>query len=120
MDDRESVELVAAFAVGAILGVGATLLLRSEPSLPHRLTRRLEKSGRRLSRRAQAAGRGAGDAGEALASTGREVLHRFRGEVEELVSAAREQLAQDVYDQLRGARREARGERRRWHGRSRH
>ncbi len=117
MDDRDSVELVAAFAVGAILGVGATLLLRHEPALPHRLARRLGKSSQRLSRRARSAVRGAGDAGEALASVGREALHHFRGEVAEVVSAAREQLAQDVYDQLRGARREARGERRRWHGR---
>ncbi len=116
MDDRDSVGLVAAFAVGAILGVGATLLLRAEPSLPRRLGKQLGRSGQRLGRRARHA---AGGAGEALAHAGRDALKQFRGEVEALVSAAREQLAQDVYDQLHGARREARGRHRHWGGRSR-
>ncbi len=114
MEDKESVALVAAFAVGAILGVGATLLLRREPSLPRRLVRRVGRSGQRLSRRARAAARGAGQAGESLSSAGRELLEQFRGEMADAVSAARVQLAQDVYEQLRG-----RGQHRRSHGRSR-
>lgn len=101
MERRDSVELVAAFAVGAILGVGATLLLGPQPALPRRIAGRLGDSGKRLSRRAR---RAAGEAGEALTGAGRELLEQFRREMADAVSAAREQLAHDVYDQLRGRR----------------
>jgi len=109
MEDRDSVGLVAAFAVGAILGVGATLLLRPEPPLARRLARRLSASGKRLSRTAHRAAHGAGGAGEALTGAGREVLDQLRSELAELVGAAREQLAQEVYEQLRGGPHGARG-----------
>ena len=104
MDEKDRVGLVVAFAVGAILGVGATLLLRPEPALPGRIARHIRKSGRKLSRGAHRAE----EMGGTLASAGREALDQFRGQVAELVSAAREQLAEDVYAQLRGARGEAR------------
>ncbi len=113
MEGRDSVELVAAFAVGAILGVGATLLLRPEPPLPRKLAARLGGSGTRLGRRARQATRAAGAAGETLTGAGRQLLEQFRGEMAEAVTAAREQLAQDVYDQLRGARAERHGRSRR-------
>jgi len=113
MDERDPVELVVAFAVGAILGVGATLLLRPEPALPARMVRRLRKSGRRLGSGA----RHAQELGGSLASAGRELLEQFRGEVADVVSSAREQLAEDVYAQLRGARREAHARGRAWRSR---
>ena len=113
MDRKDSVELVAAFAVGAILGVGATLLLRPAPVRRQRLAHSLGRTGRRLSRGARRAGHEAGQAGEALVGAGRELLEQFRGEMADAVRAAREQLAQDVYDQLRGARHGPRGRSRR-------
>jgi hypothetical protein len=113
MDERDPIELVVAFAVGAILGVGATLLLRQEPALPGRIAREVRRSGRTLKRGARRAEEVSGS----LASAGREVLEHFRGEVADVVSAAREQLAEDVYAQLRGARQEARTRGRAWRSR---
>ncbi len=112
MDERDPIELVVAFAVGAIVGVGATLLLRPEPALPGRIVRQVRRSGRKLGRGARRAEEVSGS----LVGSGRELLEHFRGEVADVVKAAREQLAEDVYAQLRGARREAR-QRRAWRSR---
>lgn len=108
MDERDPVELAIAFAVGALVGVGATLLLRREEDLPERIARQVRRSRRSLERGA----RRAGDAGEVVTRVGRKALQEFRDEMAHVVGAAREQLADEVYAQLRAGKREQRRKRR--------
>lgn len=116
MGQRDTVDFVTAFAVGAILGVGATLLLRPEPAAPtSRLLRPLRPSSAKARNRARRAWREVGrrrgkarGAREELAAAGREVLAGFREELRDLVSAARDELIDAVDHQVREARRAVR------------
>lgn len=111
MEPQENGQLVLAFAVGALVGAGAAFLLRSsapEPALARRLLRRARRSGGHWRERAGRAARGAEHAGSALGRASREVLDQFRGEVGEIVGAAREEIAREIHAQLRGGRKAAR------------
>lgn len=113
MADRDTVDFVTAFAVGAILGVGATLLLRSEPpTARERVVKELKPYGKRIRKGARRAwremGSGAGSAmgaGEDLASAGRAVLSDFRDEIADIVSGARSELSRAMEHQVRDAQR---------------
>jgi len=108
MDDKDKGELIAAFAIGAVVGAGAAFLFRPAPSradVAHQLLGRARRSGGQWRERAGRARSRAEAAGNSLARASREVLDQFRDEVGEIVGAAREQLAHEVYAQLRGARR---------------
>lgn len=102
MEDRDKIELLAVFAAGALIGVGATLLLR--PGIPEPVLERLKHTGRELQRRARRTARDAEARGGKLARTSRRLLDDFRGEASEIVGAAREELARHVYSELRGGR----------------
>lgn len=111
MRDEHNGEFVVAFAVGALLGVGAALLLAPDPPTrrdkimkelkPYRKTLRKKTSAARkqMGRRASAAG----DFGEELISAGRAVAADLREEIADLVSEARSEIAATVEDQLEAA-----------------
>lgn len=111
MRDEHDGEFVVAFAVGALLGVGAALLLAPDPPTrrdkimkelkPYRKTLRKKTSSARkqMGRRASAAG----DLGEELISAGRAVAADLREEIADLVSEARSEIAATVEDQLEAA-----------------
>ncbi|MFO7259538.1 MAG: hypothetical protein DIU52_000180 [bacterium] len=106
-------DFVAAFAVGAALGVGAALLLRPEPpTRTERLLReltpyrkRLRKHVRRASRRL----RGRGDElKDEMLAIGRDFLRDLRAEANEIVAQARAELVRAVEDEVARTRRERR------------
>lgn len=100
MAREESNDFLAAFGIGAVLGIGAALLLRPERSDPRRrLLKKAKPHGKRLRRSAkqlraaamradQAAPELTGDAIE----TGRALLQEFRGEVARILEEARREL----------------------------
>lgn len=116
MARQDTTDFLMAFAVGTVLGIGATLLLRPAPKSPReRLTRELRPYGRRLRRdygearelvrdAAEAAG---GATGEVI-SVGKELLGEFRDEVRRILEDARDELKAGVEDQARAVRRRAR------------
>jgi gas vesicle protein len=116
MADRENVDFVTAFAIGAVLGVGAALLLRpSRPTGLERIRKELKPYGRKAMQQASRArsgiARGAGSAlesGEELVSSTRDVLKDFRHEVDDIVSGARKDLSRAVENHLKTARKAAR------------
>ncbi len=111
MDDRDTFEFVTAFAIGAILGVGATLLLSPQSGgRAEKLVKELKplrkKAGKRA-RRAWKGVRGSADAvverGGELADAGRDTLDDFREEVGEILSSARDELASAIEAQVSNA-----------------
>ncbi|HEX2077402.1 MAG TPA: YtxH domain-containing protein [Longimicrobium sp.] len=105
MARQDNNDFLAAFAIGAVLGVGATLLLRPEKPNPRKqLQKRLKPHVRKLGRgarsrrRVRAAAppprerdRETGMQDDAI-QAGRELLAEFRGEVQRILEEAREEL----------------------------
>ncbi len=116
MAKQDTKDFVAAFAIGAALGVGAALLLRGEDhDQAHRVLRRTTPLRREAARRVRLARkhltkhmRDTGSAGEDLLETGREALGLFRGQVAEIIASARADIARAVRESMREARRAAR------------
>ena len=103
MAQHDARDFVAAFAVGAALGVGAMLLLRPEPpTRAQRLLRELtpyRKQLRKRVRRASRSLRGRGDElKDEMLAIGRDFLRDLRAEANEIVDAG-----------ARGARARGRG-----------
>ncbi|HEX5727741.1 MAG TPA: hypothetical protein VFX98_19880 [Longimicrobiaceae bacterium] len=113
---QDTTDFLTAFAVGAVLGVGATLLLRPEPrSAKERLIRELRPKAQRAPRgkgdvraalRERARRPAADTSGEAV-TLGKELLEEFRGEVARILNDARDELRELSREQARGARRQA-------------
>jgi gas vesicle protein len=121
MARQDTTDFLTAFAVGTVLGIGATLLLRPEPrTARERLLRNASPARRRIRksvRRARAAVRDAADGagvitGDAV-DAGRELLSEFRDEVRRILDEAREELKNTGEDGARAARRKIRRARRR-------
>jgi gas vesicle protein len=105
MARHDNNDFLAAFAIGAVLGVGATLLLRPEKPNPRKqLQKRLKPHVRKMGRGARGRRRvrsgapppreqerGAGMQAEAI-QAGRELLAEFRGEVQRILEEARDEL----------------------------
>lgn len=102
MAHKDTNDFLTAFAIGAALGVGATLLLRPEKPNPRKqLQKRLKPHVRKLRRsaaRSRRAGRaaprpaaGVGMEDDAIRA-GRELLAEFRGEVQRILDEARGEL----------------------------
>ena len=101
MARQDTTDVLTAFAIGAVLGVGATLLLRPEKPNPRKqLQKRLKPHVRKLGRsaaRGRKRGRrvvrpGAQGGTEDAIQAGRELLAEFRGEVARILDEAREEL----------------------------
>lgn len=115
MPRQDTVDFLTAFAVGTVLGIGATLLLTPTPSPKQRVVRQLKpyrKQMRRSAEQAAEAVRGGGAATAELSGevvrAGRELLAEFRREAAGVVDNARselQQLAEQRVEELaRGAR----------------
>lgn len=107
MARQDNNDFLTAFAIGAVLGVGATLLLRPEKPNPRKqLQKRLRphvrklrksaarsrKAGRvRVASTAAAAVQAPGMEDDAIRA-GRELLAEFRGEVRRILDEARQEL----------------------------
>jgi hypothetical protein len=105
MARQDTTDFLTAFAVGAVLGIGATLLMRSPPqTAKERLLRELKPyhrkkiGGGRVARGVRR-GRGAAtDMADDAIDTGRELLSEFRDEVKRIVENARDELVEALED----------------------
>lgn len=116
MDERDTIDLVTAFAVGALIGVGTMLLLRPEPEPRSvRAMRQIRRSGKELQKGAKRVGSDLADrAGSTaemsleLVETGRKVASALRDEIADIVADARDDLGRALASEVKSARRELR------------
>lgn len=113
MPRQDTVDFLTAFAVGTVLGIGATLLLQPERTPKDRVMRQLKPYRKRMRRSYSQLRDGVRHGGDATADlssevigAGRELLGEFREEVAEILDDARKELR----DMTRGQSRQiARG-----------
>ena len=121
MPRQDTVDFLTAFAVGTVLGIGATLLLQPErPTSRERILKQLKPYRRKMGRSYEqirgGVREGAGATGEftgEVISAGRELLSQFREEVAGILGEAREEMQEMVQEQVRGASRQAKRTRKR-------
>jgi gas vesicle protein len=119
MPRQDTLDFITAFAVGTILGVGATLLLQPDPSPKAKVARQLKpykkqirKSYKEMSRGVSRGLRSGSEATSEMTSevisAGRELLGEFREEVGEILEQARADLGSIVAEQAKELRKSAR------------
>ncbi len=115
MADLDNRDYIAAIVIGTLLGVGAAMIFRKQPSVRQVVGRELKPYGKAMRKGARSAGRklerGAGDAleyGEDLLEASREILDGFRDEVARVVADARDELADSMRQQVKVARKSLR------------
>jgi gas vesicle protein len=122
MNDRDKTDLWTALAVGAVVGIGAALLLRSadEPQT-QKLLRTLRPVQQRARRVAREAGRQLerttgriSRRGEDLLEQGSDALSELRRDAARIVARARHELEDIAETSVKQARRTARRARRRF------
>lgn len=108
MARQDTVDFLTAFAVGTVLGIGATLLLTPERTPKQRVVRQLKpyrKQMRKSYSRARDAVRhgssATGDLTAEVVGAGKELLGEFRHEVSGILDDARRELQELVQDQVR-------------------
>lgn len=119
MARQDTVDFLTAFAVGTVLGIGATLLLTPERTPKQRVVRQL-KPYRKQMRKSYVRARDAvregssatGDLTSELVSAGKELLGEFRHEVSGILDDARKELQELVQDQAKDISRGAKRSRR--------
>ncbi|HKJ93089.1 MAG TPA: hypothetical protein VJ957_07965 [Longimicrobiales bacterium] len=110
-DEQDNTDVIAAVVIGAIAGLGLSLLLRREPpSRRERLMKELAPYRKKLSKQARRArdtiGKQASAAarrGDTMVEGGRDALDSFRSEVSDIVSTARADLTTLVEEQVGAA-----------------
>jgi gas vesicle protein len=119
MPRQDSLDFLTAFAVGTVLGVGATLLLQPDNSPKARVARELKPYKKQLrkgykdvsrtvSRGLRTGSESATDLSSDVIGAGRELLKEFRSEVADILDQARADLGDIVADQAKDLRRSAR------------
>lgn len=118
MVQNDTTDFFAAFAIGAVLGAGATLLLRG-PGRRRRTRRvakdlkpyrkRMQKSAKRARKGLEQTAGATADLREELGAASRTVVRDFQDELAELLAAAREEIAHTVDDQITEARKALKG-----------
>jgi gas vesicle protein len=114
MARQDTTEFLAAFAVGTVLGIGATLLMR--PAQPKtakdRLLRELKpyrkkmrRGAGRIVREVREQRRATGALGDDAIDAGRELLGEFRDEVRRILTEAREELGEAMEERRKSERR---------------
>lgn len=121
MPREDSVDFIAAFLVGTVLGVGATLLLQPERTPKERVLRQLKPYSRQMKRSLQKTREGlregadaTGELGGEVISAGRELIGEFRAEVAKILGDARGELREMVEDQVKDISQATRRTRRRF------
>lgn len=108
MPQRDTGDFATAFAIGAALGIGATLLLRPRrSSRAERLLKEIEpyrkqaaRRARRARKRVRAGSRERTERGSELVAAGRDRVGEFRGGLSDLLSGARDGLVRTVEDRF--------------------
>jgi gas vesicle protein len=105
MPRQDSVDFLSAFAVGAVLGIGATLLLQPKRTPKERIVRQWKPYRKQMGKsyqQAAAAVRGSADATSdmtaELVDVGRELLAEFRKEASKIILEARGELETTLQD----------------------
>lgn len=101
MARQDTTEFLTAFAVGTVLGIGATLLLKRQPqTAKERLMRELKpyrkkmrKSAGQVARGVQRGRAATGEVADDAIEAGRELMAEFRDEVRRVVADAKSELA---------------------------
>jgi gas vesicle protein len=108
MPRQDTVDFLTAFAVGTVLGIGATLLLQPQRTPKQRVIRQLKPYRKQMKRSYSQAreavrdGRAAtGDLTSEVISAGRELLGEFRSEVADILGDARQEIQKMVKDQVK-------------------
>lgn len=122
MAQQETNDFVTAFVIGAVVGVGATLLLKPDPpTRTERVMKGLEPYRKRMRKSTKRARKGlshgagaAADLSQELAGASRQVLGDFRSELSELLAEAREEISDAIADQVRTTRKGVRRSSKRW------
>jgi gas vesicle protein len=112
MRSRDNTDVWAAVAIGAIVGIGAALLVRArQEDETHELVKRLRPMGRRAGRTASAVrkevGRRTSSAGDELAEAGREIMEELRRSARQIVANTRDELERTARDSVVEARKAA-------------
>jgi gas vesicle protein len=114
MARQDTTEFLAAFAVGTVLGIGATLLLRpSQPKtakerLLHELRpyrKKMRRSAGRMARELRHSRAATGEMADDAIDAGRELLNEFRDEVRRILAEAKDELAEVIPERRSGERR---------------
>jgi len=106
MPRQDSVDFLTAFAVGTVLGIGATLLLQPKRTPKERITRqwkpyqkKLKKSYKNASYAVREGADATSEMTNALVDAGQEVLGDFRKEAAKILADARIDLQKVVDEQ---------------------
>jgi gas vesicle protein len=120
MPRQDTVDFLTAFAVGTVLGVGATLLLQPDRSPREKVLRKLKPYRKQMRRSYQEVAKGVragsnatSDITSEVIGAGRELLGEFREEVADILQQARAELRDLVEDQVKDLSKRTRKTRRR-------
>jgi len=113
MARQNTTEFLAAFAVGTVLGIGATLLLKPPPqTAKERLMRELKPYRRKMRKSAGQVSRGlrrgraaTAEVADDAIDAGRELIAEFRDEVRRIVAEAKDDLAGALEERRKSERR---------------
>jgi gas vesicle protein len=110
MPRQDTVDFLTAFAVGTVLGIGATILLQPQPTPKQRVVKKLKPYRKQIQKSYKHVARGVRDGSDAtseltgeLIAAGRELLGEFQAEMAEIVDQARADLQGVVKEQSRAA-----------------
>lgn len=111
MPRQDTVDFLTAFAVGTVLGIGATLLLQPDRGAKQRVIGRVRPYRKEMKRSYKQVKEGlrtgqaaTGELTTEAITAGRELLGEFRAEVREILKEARTELREMVQQELREAR----------------
>lgn len=116
MTDRDTSEVWTAVAIGAIIGIGTALLVRArQEDDTHEIIKRLRPVTQQARQAATSArkefgrrARQAGDSGEDLLESSRDILNEMQKGAREIILSTRDELRKAARDSVRDARRAAR------------
>lgn len=122
MPRQDTVDFLTAFAVGTVLGIGATLLLQPErPTARGRVAKQLKPYKRRMERSYDKLRGGLSEGADATSdmtgeviSAGRELISEFREEVAQILGEARGDLQELAQGKVREVARQAKRTRRKF------
>lgn len=114
MPRQDTMDFLTAFAVGTVLGIGATLLLRPEPTPKERVLKQLKPYRKQLRKGYKNARSATAGLTDDAVSAGGELLGDFQEELAEIMSDARDELRDMVEDQLKVARKRVKKGRKRF------